>query len=153
MHQSCILKLSTVISTIMYVFKATLGRYSASSTTMCQYWDNRLIYRLVYWLFYWHVPIVTHWCAIVTTHFQQCMLIQALLSVCPPPPVSQYARYREGSCSFVIASDGDLPLEWLHSLSVNTYPGGDYHWLIVDGVDLTFDPISGSFCISGTERL
>ncbi len=38
-----------------------MGSYS--STTMCQYWDNRLIYREVYWLFYWHVPIVTHCCA------------------------------------------------------------------------------------------
>ncbi len=47
-----------------------LGSYS--STPMCQYWDKCLIYWEVYWLFYWHVPIVTHCCAIVTTHFQQC---------------------------------------------------------------------------------
>ncbi len=37
------------------------------STTMCQYWDKCLIYWGVYWLFYWHVPIVTHCCATVTT--------------------------------------------------------------------------------------
>ncbi len=44
-----------------------MGRYS--STTMCQYWYNRLIYWAVYRLFYWHVPIMTHSCATVTTHF------------------------------------------------------------------------------------
>ncbi len=30
---------------------------SYSSTAMCQYWDNRLIYWAVYWLFYWRFPI------------------------------------------------------------------------------------------------
>ncbi len=42
---------------------ALLKMGSYSSTTMCQYWDHRLICWGVYWLFYWHVPIVTHCCA------------------------------------------------------------------------------------------
>ncbi len=50
-----------------------MGSYS--STTMCQYWDNRLIYWAVYWLCYWHMSIMTHSCVIVTNHFfKQCIL-------------------------------------------------------------------------------
>ncbi len=42
-----------------------MGRHSG--TTMCKYWDNYLICWAVYWLFYWHVSIMTHCCATVTT--------------------------------------------------------------------------------------